>query len=75
VIGRWKEFKEQTGTRLLYVDVSGYENHVLKELADLYLRVDINNGDMNIFADGIASKLAENMESSRLNRMNVESDT
>lgn len=75
VIREWKEFKEETGTRLLYVDVSGYENDTLKRLADMYLRVSVRDGNMSIIADDIASKLAENMESSRLNRMNVESDT
>lgn len=70
----WNTFKSETGTRLLYVDVSGYDNPTLKKLSDLYLRVDVRDGNMDIIASDIASKLAENMESSRLNKTGAEGD-
>jgi len=71
----WRKFKEETGARLLYIDISGYNNPELKKLSDMYMRVEVRGGNIDIVADDIAAKLAENMETSRLNRMNVESDT
>lgn len=68
MIRRWKEFREQTGTRLLYVDVSGQENREIKKLCDLYIRVDFSKGSIDFVADDIASKLAGNMETSRLDK-------
>ncbi len=74
-IQKWKQFKSETGTRLLYVDVSGGSvNVTLRNLCDLYLKVEMKGEDMDIIATDIADKLAENMEKSRLDRMGDEGD-
>ena len=55
--------------------MSGYENKELKKLSDMYMQVSVHDGELSVLADDIASKLAENMESSRLDKLNIESDT
>lgn len=73
MVREWKQFKEEHGTRLLYVDVSGgYHNEKLERLCDLYIKVNMNGEDMDFIATSIADKLAENMEKSRLDKMGDE---
>lgn len=75
VVKQWKKFQSETGTRLLYVDVSGgYGNAELKKLCDMYLQVKMDGENIDFIASDIASKLAENMEKSRLDRMDDEGE-
>lgn len=68
VMNQWIKFRQNTGTRLLYVDISGGNNQQIREICDLYILVDFSKDKIETIANDIASSLASNMEQARLEK-------
>ncbi|OFY38268.1 MAG: hypothetical protein A2Z69_02385 [Bacteroidetes bacterium RBG_13_44_24] len=67
---KWRNYKNETNARLLYVDVSGHDNSSLRSISDVYMLVTFDkDGNMDMVAENIADSLATSIERARLSKL------